>query len=111
MSSVVLQIRRKSPVVLPVRQNRPCISDKNEGWGGAKLAGERLNERERALLEKPDMEQEWVAVQDSVTANCEGMIRLGHSPIKSSSVMLKLTKRLLQVERLCRFFGLGKTVI
>jgi hypothetical protein len=57
------------------------------------------------------MKQQWVAVQNSITANCEGIIRLGHSPMKSSRVMLKLTKRLLQLERLCRPFGLGKTVI
>jgi hypothetical protein len=30
---------------------------------------------------------------------------------KSSRVMLKLTKRLLQVERLCSLCGLGKMII
>jgi hypothetical protein len=40
-----------------------------------------------------------------------GTVQLGDAAMESSRVMLKLPKRLLQVERLCSLCGLGKMII
>jgi hypothetical protein len=78
-------------------------------WGPGRLA-ETLNEQVShvAFCRKAVQLQKLGAFE---MVRVKSIIDKEVGNLKSSRVMLKLTKRLLQVERLCSLCGLGKMII